>query len=40
MLASPYFLSGAWLAIDPTWAPLKGNPRFERMVATRTPPVA
>jgi len=39
LLASPYFISGAWLAVDPTWAPLKGNPRFDRIVATRTPPV-
>ena len=23
----------AWLRIDPTWAPLKGNPRFERLIA-------
>ena len=40
MLASPYFVSGEWLAVDPTWAPLKGNPRFERLVATHLPPVA
>jgi eukaryotic-like serine/threonine-protein kinase len=39
LLASPYFISGAWLAVDPTWAPLKGNPRFDRIVATPTPPV-
>jgi hypothetical protein len=29
----PYFLTPAWLRIDPTWAPLKGNPRFERLIA-------
>jgi serine/threonine-protein kinase len=40
MLASPYFISGAWLTVDPTWAPLRGNPRFERTIATRRPPVA
>jgi eukaryotic-like serine/threonine-protein kinase len=40
MLASPYFISGAWLTVDPTWAPLKGNARFERIVATRRPPMA
>lgn len=40
VLASPYFISGAWLGVDPTWTPLKGNPRFERMVATRLEPVA
>jgi eukaryotic-like serine/threonine-protein kinase len=40
ILSSPYFISGAWLGVDPTWAPLKGNPRFERMVAAPTPPIA
>ncbi len=40
MLASPYFISGAWLAVDPTCAPLRGNLRFERIVATRMRPVA
>jgi hypothetical protein len=28
-----YYLSPGWLRIDPTFAPLKGNPRFERLVA-------
>ena len=28
----PYYLSPGWLRIDPTFAPLKGNPRFERLV--------
>jgi len=27
----PYYLSPGWLRIDPTFAPLKGNPRFERL---------
>jgi eukaryotic-like serine/threonine-protein kinase len=40
LLASPYFISRAWLEVDPTWAPLNGNPRFERIIATRTAPVA
>jgi eukaryotic-like serine/threonine-protein kinase len=40
ILANPYFISGAWLGVDPTWTPLKGNPRFERMVAARPQPVA
>jgi hypothetical protein len=40
LLAKPYFVSRAWLSIDPTWASLKGDPRFERMVAARSPPIA
>ncbi len=40
MLASPYFVSGAWLAVDPAWAPLKGNPRFQRLTAARAAPIA
>jgi eukaryotic-like serine/threonine-protein kinase len=28
----PYLLTSAWLRIDPNFAPLKGNPRFERLV--------
>jgi TolB-like protein/cytochrome c-type biogenesis protein CcmH/NrfG len=32
LLKIPYFLSPGWLRIDPTFAPLKGNPRFERLV--------
>jgi hypothetical protein len=33
LLKIPYLLSPGWLRIDPTFAPLKGNPRFERLVA-------
>jgi TolB-like protein/DNA-binding SARP family transcriptional activator len=33
LLRIPYYLSPAWLKIDPTFAPLRGNPRFERLVA-------
>jgi hypothetical protein len=32
---TPYFLSPGWLRIDPTFAPLKGNQRFEKLVAAR-----
>jgi serine/threonine-protein kinase len=33
LLKVPYHLSPGWLRIDPTFASLKGNPRFERLVA-------
>jgi eukaryotic-like serine/threonine-protein kinase len=36
LLAKPYFISPAWLRIDPTWAPLKGDPRFQRLLAQPT----
>ena len=29
----PYYLSPGWLRIDPEFAMLKGNPRFERLIA-------
>ncbi len=32
LLRSPYFITPAWLGIDPVYRPLKGNPRFERLV--------
>jgi serine/threonine protein kinase/tetratricopeptide (TPR) repeat protein len=35
LLKIPYFLSPAWLRIDPTFEPLRGNPRFERLIAAR-----
>src|SRR5262249_48225675 len=31
LLKVPYYLSPAWLRIDPTFAPLRGNPPFERL---------
>ena len=33
LLRRPYFLTPAWLRIDPNFVPLKGNPRFERLLA-------
>ena len=35
LLKMPYDLSPGWLRIDPMFAPLKGNPRFERLIATQ-----
>jgi TolB-like protein/Tfp pilus assembly protein PilF len=32
LLKIPYYLSPAWLKIDPNFVPLRGNPRFERLV--------
>jgi tetratricopeptide (TPR) repeat protein len=32
LLNIPYFLSPGWLSIDPTFAPVRANPRFERLV--------
>jgi serine/threonine-protein kinase len=32
LMKVPYFLSPAWLTIDPTFARLHGNPRLERLV--------
>jgi serine/threonine-protein kinase len=33
LLKIPYFLTPGWLRIDPTFASLRGNPRFERLIA-------
>jgi tetratricopeptide (TPR) repeat protein len=33
LLKIPYYLSPGWLRIDPTLAPLRGNPRFQRLIA-------
>ena len=29
VLRAQYMVSAAWLAVDPTWAPLRGHPGFE-----------
>ncbi|HSU94338.1 MAG TPA: hypothetical protein VLI43_11550, partial [Gemmatimonadaceae bacterium] len=34
ILQHPYYLTRAWLRIDPTFAPLRGNSRFEKLIAS------
>jgi eukaryotic-like serine/threonine-protein kinase len=41
LLRVPYWLSPGWLRVDPNFAPLRGNPRFQRLIAQpATPPGA
>jgi tetratricopeptide (TPR) repeat protein len=35
LLRIPSFITPGWLKIDPTFAPLRGNPRFEQLVNGR-----
>ena len=35
LLKTPYFLSPGWLRIDPNFAPLQSNPRFQKLAAQK-----
>ena len=35
LLGQPYFVTREWLRIDPNFAPLRGNRRFEKLAAGR-----
>jgi len=35
LLTAPYWLTPAWVRLEPTFDPLRGRPRFERLVAQK-----
>ena len=39
LVLEPYWVFRAWLKIAPNFAPLRGNPRFEKLIATPDVPI-
>ncbi|HKH90815.1 MAG TPA: hypothetical protein VKA54_03375, partial [Gemmatimonadaceae bacterium] len=37
ILAQPWYVTRAWLRIDPTFDPVRGDPRFQRIIAGASP---
>ena len=35
LLKMPYYLTPAWLAVDPTYDSLRQNPQFQKLVASK-----
>ncbi|HEX4440062.1 MAG TPA: protein kinase [Thermoanaerobaculia bacterium] len=35
ILKSPFYLTPAWLKVDPTWDSLRSNPKFQKLVAAK-----
>ena len=33
LLSIPFYVSRGWLKVDPTWSALRGDPRFEQLIA-------